>query len=339
VKAMNTKRTFIIAEAGVNHNGSLEIARRMVEAAADAGADAIKFQTFRTEQLAILSAPKAEYQKARTDPQETQFEMLKKLELNPDAYRAIYGHCGSMGIQFLSSPFDEESVDFLDQLGLALFKIPSGEITNLPYLRKIGRLRKEVILSTGMASLGEIEDALQVLEQSGTERGDITVLHCSTEYPASIGEVNLAAMLTVRDAFKVRVGYSDHTLGIEIAIAAVALGATIIEKHFTLNRTMPGPDHKASSEPQELKILVESVRRIEAALGDGIKRPTRAELKNRSVIRKSIVAGRPIVQGELLTEGNLVTRRPGMGINPMFWDSVIGKRAKKDFSQDEPIEV
>jgi N,N'-diacetyllegionaminate synthase len=330
---------FIIAEAGVNHNGSIDIAKRLIDVAVDAGADAVKFQTFKAERLVCKSAAKADYQKMTTSANESQFDMIKRLELDEDAHRELIDHCKNKGIVFLSTPFDLESIDMLHGFGLEIFKIPSGEITNLPYLRKLGRLKKKIILSTGMADLGEIGDALDALTISGTPKEDITVLHCNTEYPTPFEDANLRAMLTIRDAFQVKVGYSDHTLGIEASIAAVALGATIIEKHFTIDKNMEGPDHKASLEPTELKAIVYAVRNVEKALGDGVKRPSSSELKNRPLARKSIVAVRDIKKGEVFCEENITVRRPAGGINPMEWDRIIGKAAIKDFAENDFIKV
>lgn len=332
-------RTFIIAEAGVNHNGDLRIAKKLIDIAAAAGADAVKFQTFKTENLVSRYAQKAEYQKRTTRKTETQFEMLKKLELSEKAHRDLFKYCRQRKILFMSTPFDMESIDFLNSLGLKIFKIPSGEITNLPYLRKIGRLNKKVILSTGMADMGEIEDALNVLSESGTPKDNIMVLHCNTEYPTPFEDVNLNAMLAIREAFKIKVGYSDHTTGIEVPIAAVALGAEVIEKHFTLDKNMPGPDHKASLEPKELKTMVEAIRNIEKALGDDVKKVSASELKNKPITRKSIVAARHIKRGEVFTEKNITVKRPGEGISPMKWDIIIGRRAPKAFKKDEQIEL
>ena len=332
-------RTFIIAEAGVNHNGDWDTAMKLIDAASEAGADAIKFQTFKTENLVSRSAQKAEYQKITTWKTETQFEMLKKLELSEKAHHDLFQYCQQRKIMFMSTPFDIESIDFLNNLGLEIFKIPSGEITNLPYLRKIGKFNKKVILSTGMADLGEIEDALNVLTESGTPKNNIVVLHCNTEYPTPYEDVNLQAMLTIKEAFKVNVGYSDHTIGIEIPIAAVALGADVIEKHFTLDKNMPGPDHKTSLEPKELKTMVEAIRNIEKALGDGVKKVSASELKNRPIVRKSIVAARHIKKGEVFTGENITVKRPGEGISPMKWDIIIGRRASKAFKKDEQIEL
>jgi len=327
----------IIAEAGVNHNGDPDRAMAMVEAAARAGADVVKFQTFTADKVIAAGTPKAAYQKRTTGTEESQLEMARRLELPAEAFRALAEHCRRCGIGFLSTPFDADSVDLLLEIGVGILKIPSGEITNLPLLRKIGSAGKEVLLSTGMATLGEIEEALVILEDCGLTRDRITVLHCCTEYPAPFEAVNLAAMDTIRRAFQVRVGYSDHTPGITVAIAAAARGATVIEKHFTLDKALPGPDHAASLSPDELADLVRAVRQVEAALGDGIKRPHPAEAANRLLVRRSIVAARPIRKGELLTEENLTTKRPGTGLSPMLWDSVLGTRAIRDFAPDEPI--
>ena len=330
---------FIIAEAGVNHNGSLELAKKMIDVATDTGADAIKFQTFKANKLVSKTAQKADYQKQTTDIAESQYEMIKKLELDETAHHELNSYCKTKNILFLSTPFDYESIELLDGLGMEIFKIPSGEITNLPYLRKIGQLQKKVILSTGMADLGEIEDALDVLIAEGTVKENITVLHATTEYPCPIEDVNLKSMQTIATAFGVKVGYSDHTKGIEVPIAAVAMGACVIEKHFTLDRTMKGPDHKASLEPDELKAMVTAIRNIEKALGDGIKKASLSEIKNIVVARKSIVSAHPIKAGEIFTTANLAIKRPGNGINPMRWDEVLNRQASRDFSPDEPIEI
>jgi N,N'-diacetyllegionaminate synthase len=328
---------FIIAEAGVNHNGSLEMALQLIDVAVAAGADAVKFQTFKAEKVIAVNAPKAGYQKQTTGSDESQLEMIKKLELDETSHIQLYQYCQHKGIQFLSTPFDLESVDLLERLGLETFKIPSGEITNLPYLRKLGALKKRLILSTGMADLGEIEDALDVLAESGTPLKNITVLHCNTEYPTPFEDVNLRAMLTIGHAFGVAVGYSDHTPGIEVAVAAVALGAAVLEKHFTLDRNLPGPDHKASLEPDELKAMVQAIRNIEKALGNGIKRPSPSEFKNKSIARKSLVATQTIKTGELFSADNITAKRPGAGISPMRWDKVMGQLAQKDYEKDELI--
>jgi len=332
--------TFIIAEAGVNHNGSTELAKELVTVAAEAGADAVKFQTFKAEKSVSNSAPKAEYQKQTTGSGESQFDMIKKLELDVSAHQDLIEHCKKRDILFLSTPFDHESIELLNSLNLPVFKIPSGEITNLPYLRRIGRLRKPVILSSGMATLGEIEFALDILTKEGLQLQNITVLHCNTEYPTPMEDVNLKAMQTIAAAFPgIRVGYSDHTLGIEIPVAAAAMGATVIEKHFTLDRNMEGPDHRASLEPDELKAMVKAIRNVEKAMGDGWKKPSPSERKNMSVARKSIVAAKAICKGEILTEENLAVKRPGNGISPVLWDEVIGKRAVRNFQEDELISI
>ena len=329
----------IIAEAGVNHNGDLARARQLIDVAAEAGADLVKFQTFTADKLVTIHAKKADYQNQTTDAGESQHAMIRKLELTRDMHEVLIGHCKSRGIQFFSTGFDPESIDLLVELGLNSFKIPSGEITNLPYLRHVGQYGKSVILSTGMATLNEIEATLGILVQAGTPRERITVLHCNTEYPTPMVDVNLRAMLTIRDTFGVQVGYSDHTLGIEIAIAAVALGATVIEKHFTLDRNLPGPDHKASLEPEELKAMVVAIRNIEKAMGDGVKRPSPSELKNKSIARKSLVAMRDIREGENFSEDNLMVKRPGTGLSPMRWDEVLGRKAPRRFEADELIEL
>ncbi|MBU4491738.1 MAG: N-acetylneuraminate synthase [Euryarchaeota archaeon] len=331
-------RTFIIAEAGVNHNGDLQMAKKLVDVAVVAGADAVKFQTFSAERLVCKSAAKADYQKKTTDADESHFDMIKRLELNEDAHKELMGYCRDKGIIFLSSPFDLESIDLLNNLGIEIFKIPSGEITNLPYLRKIGRLKKKVILSTGMADLEDIGNAINVLTGYGTRKDDITVLHCITEYPTPLEDVNLRAMQTIRKAFPgIAVGYSDHTIGIDVPIAAVAMGATVIEKHFTLDRNLPGPDHHASLEPLELSAMISGIRNIEKALGTGIKKPSPSELKNKPVVRKSIVAAFPIKKGETFTEMNITIKRPGTGITPMRWDEMIGRKAGRDYKRDEII--
>jgi len=328
---------FIIAEAGVNHNGSLKLAKQLIDVAADAGVDAVKFQTFKADKLVSKTAKKAQYQQQTTDASETQYEMIKKLELDEAAHHELIAYCKTKNILFLSTPFDYESIELLNNLGMNIFKIPSGEITNLPYLRHIGALCKEVILSTGMADLGEIEDALDILTVSGTLKEQITILHATTEYPCPIEDVNLRAMQTIASAFGVKVGYSDHTNGIEVPIAAVAMGASVIEKHFTLDKTMEGPDHKASLEPDELSAMVSAIRNIEKALGSGIKKPSPSEAKNMEIARKSIVAAQSIQKGEILTETNLAIKRPGNGISPMKFDEIIGTVAQKDYHEDELI--
>lgn len=333
------KKVFIIAEAGVNHNGSMEIARRLINVAKEAGADAVKFQTFKAEKLASYFTGMAEYQRKNLGVGEKQLEMLKKLELRLEDFRSLKEYCEKKDIVFLSSPFDVDSAKFLKALGMDVFKIPSGEITDYPLLKEIGGYASKVIVSTGMADLGEIEDALDVLIESGTKRENITVLHCNSEYPTPFEDVNLKAMLTIKEAFKINVGYSDHTLGIEVPIAAVALGATVIEKHFTLDRNLPGPDHKASLEPDELRAMVKAIRNIEKALGNGIKKPSQSEAKNISIVRKCIVAKRDIKKGEVFTEENLTTKRSGGGISAMRWREVLGKKAPKFIKRDEPIEI
>ena len=333
------RNTFIIAEAGVNHNGDMSIARQLIDAAAEAGADVVKFQTFSADQLVTKKAEKAEYQTKHTDAEESQYDMIKRLVLSREMHVELIDYCRSKGIEFFSTAFDTESVDLLIELGIDYFKIPSGEITNLPYLRCIGRFGKSVILSTGMAGIGEIEAAIDALEEAGTDRNNIIVLHCNTEYPTPMEDVNLQAMVSLRDAFGVEFGYSDHTQGIEVAVAAVALGATVIEKHFTIDKNLPGPDHKASLEPHELKQFVSAIRNIEKAMGDGIKRPSPSERKNKPIARKSIVAARDIKAGEFLTEDNLTVKRPGTGVSPMRWDEICGRVAVRDFAADELIEI
>jgi len=331
--------TLIVAEAGVNHNGELGLARQLVDVAAEAGADMVKFQTFSADRLVTTRAAKAAYQTRSTDAGESQYAMIRRLELTRDMHVALIAHCESRLIRFFSSAFDVQGIDLLAELGLDRFKIPSGEITDLPYLRHVGNYGKPVILSTGMATLEEIDAALSVLEQSGTSRERVTVLHCNTAYPTPMPDVNLRAMRSIGDALGVAVGYSDHTLGIEVPIAAVALGATVIEKHFTLDRNLPGPDHKASLEPGELKAMVSAIRNIEKALGDGVKRPSPSEAVNRPNARKSLVARCAILAGEVFSEHNLAAKRPGTGLSPMRWDEVIGRKAPRDFAPDELIEI
>jgi N,N'-diacetyllegionaminate synthase len=331
------KRIRIIAEAGVNHNGSLSLAQKLVDVASEANADAVKFQTFKADKLVTRIAQKAEYQKQTKVATESQYEMLKKLELDENAHRELISYCENKNIMFLSTPFDHDSINLLNSFGMSIFKIPSGEITNLPYLRHVGRTGKELILSTGMANLGEVEDALNILVKEGVPRYKITVLHATTEYPCPMDEVNLRAMQTIRDILGVNVGYSDHTKGIEVPIASVAMGASVIEKHFTLDCKMLGPDHKASLEPEELKAMVTAIRNIEEAMGDGIKKPSKSELKNIPISRKSIVALRPINKGEILGTDNLTVKRPGNGLSPMRWDEIIGKVSEKDYLPDDYI--
>jgi N,N'-diacetyllegionaminate synthase len=330
-------KVFIIAEAGVNHNGSTELAKKLIDAASVAGADAVKFQTFKAEKLVSKNAQKAEYQKQTTDKAESQFDMIKKLELDEATHHELMAYCKTKNIIFLSTPFDHDSIELLDTLGLEIFKIPSGEITNLPYLRHIGKLGKRVILSTGMTDIGEIEDALDILIDAGTKKENITVLHANTMYPTPMEDVNLKAMVTIGKTFDIAYGYSDHTLGIEVDIAAVAMGASCIEKHFTLDCAMEGPDHKASLEPDELKAMVKAIRNIEIALGSSVKKPSKSEIPNMQVARKSIVANKSIKKGELFTQDNLAVKRPGNGISPMRWDEVIGTFATKDYQKDELI--
>jgi len=335
---LTSDRVFIIAEAGVNHNASIELAKKLVDVAVEAKADAVKFQTFKAENLVSQNAQKAEYQKETTDAKESQFEMIKRLELDLEMHKELIAYCQSKNIMFLSTPFDHESIELLDGLGLEIFKIPSGEITNLPYLRHIGILAKRVILSTGMATLDEISDALDILQEAGTKKENITVLHANTMYPTPMEDVNLNAMLTIGQTFDIAFGYSDHTLGIEVDIAAVALGASVIEKHFTLDKNMDGPDHKASLEPHELKAMVQGIRNIEKALGDGVKRLSPSESVNIDVIRKSIVAKCNIKKGEVFSSENITVKRPAGGISPMLWDEVVGKVATKDYEVDAFIE-
>ena len=333
------KPIIIIAEAGVNHNGEMSLAKKLIDEAADAGADLVKFQTFSADRLVTRQAKKADYQSVATGDVESQHQMLSRLELSANMHHELIDYCVIRKIEFLSTGFDIKSIDLLINLGINHFKIPSGEISNLPYLRHIGQFNKSVILSTGMSTLGDIEAAIDVLEQAGTARSLITVLHCTTEYPAPMAEVNLHAMQSIQTAFGVDVGYSDHTEGIEVAIAAAALGATVIEKHFTLDRNLPGPDHKASLEPYKLKSMVSAIRNIEKALGDGIKRLTLSEERNRDVIRKSLVASKAIKAGELFSAQNITTKRPGKGISPMKWDEVMDRKAMRDFLENELIEL
>ena len=328
---------FIIAEAGVNHNGSIELAKKLIDVASLAGADAVKFQTFKAKNLATKNLEKANYQKNTTSQKETQFNMLKKLELNFDMHLELINHCKNNNIKFLSSPFDHESIQMLIDLDLKIFKIPSGEITNLPYLRHIGKLNKKIILSTGMSNMDEVKNALDILVNSGTNKNNITILHANTEYPTPIEDVNLKAMVKIGKELDISFGYSDHTLGIEVDIAAVAMGASCIEKHFTLDRKMEGPDHKASLEPNQLKEMIKAIRNIELAIGDGIKRPSKSEIQNIKIVRKSIVAKAKIKKGEVLSENNITVKRPGGGISPMKWDDILGSKAAKNYNEDELI--
>ena len=334
------KRTLIIAEAGVNHNGDIAKAKALIDKGAEAGVDFVKFQTFKAGNLVTKQAKRAAYQDKNTQDNDSQYEMLKKLELSQKDHQELIDYCTQKGVKFLSTGFDFESLEFLARLGITIAKVPSGEITNLPYLRKVATLFPEVILSTGMANINEIKDAVKVLTDNGVSKDKITVLHCNTEYPTPMEDVNLKAMLHIQRELGVPVGYSDHTLGIEVPIAAVALGATVIEKHFTLDKTLPGPDHKASLEPEELKAMVKAIRNIEKAVGgSGIKEVSASEAKNKPIARKSIVASKFIRKGDLLTEENITVKRPGIGISPMQWDEVIGKTAKKDFEEDDLIEL
>jgi N,N'-diacetyllegionaminate synthase len=334
-----SKPTLVIAEAGVNHNGSLELAFKLIDVASDAGADVVKFQTFKAENLVTQSAAKADYQLGTTDVKETQFEMIKKLELSYDIHLKLISKCKEKGIRFSSTGFDTSSVDVLIELGVDFLKVPSGEITNLPYLRHLGSKGLPIILSTGMCTMLEVNNALEILKQSGSKKSDITVLHCNTEYPTPMEDVNLRAMLSMEKELGVKVGYSDHTVGIEVPVAAVAMGATVIEKHFTLDREMDGPDHAASLEPSELKQMVDSIRNIEKAMGDGQKKPSKSEEANIGVVRKSIVASKNIKVGEKFTEENLAVKRPGTGMSALKWDALLGLEANKDFQADDLISI
>lgn len=330
----------IIAEAGVNHNGSMEIAKQLVDAAVEAGVDIIKFQTFKAEKLVSKTAKQAEYQKKNIgNGNDSQYEMLKKLELSEENHEDLMAYCKEKGIRFWSTAFDFESMDYLHSLGLGLWKIPSGEITNYPFIRKIASYGEDVIMSTGMCEMTDVQNAMDVLLRYGIRKEQITLLHCNTQYPTPYQDVNLNAMASIKHEFDIQVGYSDHTFGIEVPIAAVAMGAKIIEKHFTIDRNLPGPDHKASLEPHELKAMVSAIRHIEQALGDGIKRVSDSEKANISVARKSIVAACPIKKGELLTEENLTVKRPGTGLSPMLWDEVIGNVAIKDYEEEDLIQL
>lgn len=329
----------IIAEAGVNHNGSIKIAKQLIDVAAESGADLVKFQTFTASAVATKHAQKADYQEKTTLPSQSQHEMIRKLELSRDMHETLIAYCKKCEIGFFSTGFDAQSVNMLVELGQKRFKIPSGEITNLPYLRHIGKMGKPVIMSTGMATLDEVRIAMDILIKEGVVKNDITILHCNTEYPTPMQDVNLRAMLAIQDELGVNVGYSDHTTGIEIPIAAVALGATVIEKHFTLDRNQPGPDHAASLEPNELKAMISAIRNIERAMGDGIKKPSSSEAKNLPIARRSIVAAKTIRKGELFTEDNLTVKRPGTGISPMQWDSLVGMVADRQYSKDDLIQI
>ena len=334
---MKTYHTTIIAEIGVNHNGDIFLAKKLIDVAAEAGADFVKFQTFNTCELAIKNSPIADYQKNENKNYKSLFDMLKPLELSLEAHRELKIYCKKKKIGFFSTAFDIKSLDYLNQIDLNFFKIPSGEITNLPYLRHVASFRKPIIISTGMATLKEIEESLINIEKFGVNRKDITILHCNTAYPTPVTDVNLKAMCTIRDKFKVSVGYSDHTLGFEVSLAAVALGATVIEKHLTINRNLQGPDHNSSLEPNEFVKMVSYIRNIEKALGDGVKRPSKSELQNKLIVRKSIVAIKRIRKGDIFSKENIGVKRPGTGISPMLWDNIIGQIATKDFSEDELI--
>lgn len=337
---MSMSHTLIIAEAGVNHNGSLEIAKKLIDVAVDAGVDIIKFQTFKADKLVSKGAKKAEYQKRNIgDEDDSQYQMLKKLELSDEAHKKLISYCHERNIRFWSTAFDLECIDFLHSLGLNLWKIPSGEITNYPFIKKIATFREPVIMSTGMCDEQDIKNAMDVLLNNGVSKDQITILHCNTQYPTPMKDVNLKAMLTIKNDFGTIVGYSDHTRGIEVPIAAVALGAQVIEKHFTLDRNMQGPDHKASLEPNELKAMVTAIRNIEQALGTGRKSISESECANICVARKSIVAKTNIKKGEVLTDNNLTVKRPGSGISPMQWEIVIGTKAIKNYQPDELIEL
>lgn len=334
------KNTLIIAEAGVNHNGDMDTAKKLIDAAANAEVDYVKFQTFKADKIVTKSAKRATYQDTNTKNSDSQFEMLKKLELSEEMHRELIEYCESKGIKFLSTAFDLESMDFLKSLGINLAKIPSGEITNLPYLKKIAKLFPKIVMSTGMADIDEIKAAYKVLIDHGAKPEDITILHCNTEYPTPMEDVNLKAMLHIQKELGTQIGYSDHTLGIEVPIAAVAIGATVIEKHFTLNRNLPGPDHAASLEPSELKAMVNAIRNIEKAVGgSGIKETSKSEAKNKTIARKSLIAAREIKKGEKFTEENITVKRPGTGISPMKYDEVLGTKANREFKEDDLIQL
>ncbi len=333
----NLNRVFIIAEAGLNHNGSFQKALEMIKVAKETGADAIKFQTAVPELVITHKAQKAEYQIEKTGSKESQLEMVKKIHLPLNSYQKLKAECKKQNLEFMSTAFDAVSIETLDKVGLNRMKIPSGEVTNLPYLRQIGSIGKPIIMSTGMANLEEVRTAIEILVSTGMQKRDITILHCNTDYPTSMEDVNLEAMLTIKHQLGVEIGYSDHTLGIEVSIAAVAKGATIIEKHFTLDRNLVGPDHAASLEPDEFKLLVQSVRNIEKALGDGEKKPSQSELKNIPIIRRSIVAKKPIKKGEKFSEENITVKRPGTGISPMEWDNIVGNISNYNYDMDDLI--
>jgi N,N'-diacetyllegionaminate synthase len=332
------KKTLIIAEAGVNHNGNMKFAKQLIDVAAKAGVDYVKFQTFKAHKLVNKSAKKANYQKNNTSNNNSQYEMLKKLELTHENHHLLIEYCKQKGVKFLSTAFDFDSIEFLKDK-IDFYKIPSGEITNLPYLEKVAKLNLNIVMSTGMATMNEVKDALNILVNNGVSKNNITILHCNTEYPTPMEDVNLNAMLSLKKELDVKIGYSDHTLGIEVPIAAVALGATIIEKHFTLDKTMEGPDHKASLEPDELIAMVKGIRNIEKAMGNGVKIPSKSEQKNITIARKSIIAISNIKKGDVLTEQNITVKRPGNGVSPMKWHEVIGTKAIRDFNEDELIEL
>lgn len=331
-------KTLIIAEAGVNHNGDVNLAKKLVDVAVNAGVDYVKFQTFKADKLVNKLAKKADYQKDNTGNDDSQYQMLKKLELTDENHHILIDYCQQKGVKFLSTAFDFDSIEFLKDK-IDFYKIPSGEITNLPYLEKVAKLNLSIVMSTGMATMQEVKDALSVLTKNGISKDRVTILHCNTEYPTPMEDVNLKAMLTIKKELGVEVGYSDHTLGIEVPIAAVALGATVIEKHFTLDNTMEGPDHRASLEPNELIAMVKGIRNIEKAMGNGVKTPSKSEQKNIAIARKSIVAIQSIKKGEELSEQNMTVKRPGNGISPMKWNEVIGTKAIRDFNEDELIEL
>lgn len=333
------KKVIIIAEAGVNHNGNVSVAKKLIDVASEAGVDYVKFQTFKTENLVTKNAKKAKYQIENTNEAGSQFDMLKKLELNVEAHHLLIDYCAQKNIKFLSTGFDMESLDLLNNLNIDIFKVPSGEITNLPYLEKVASFGKPVILSTGMCAMQEVKDAFEVILAGGIKKENVMILHCNTEYPTPMEDVNLTAMLSIKKELGVKIGYSDHTLGIEIPIAAVAIGASVIEKHFTLDRNMDGPDHKASLKPDELKSMVTAIRNTELALGDGIKKPTKSEQKNILIARKSIVAIDDINKGDIFTEQNISVKRPGNGISAMKWHDVLGTKADKNYKEDELIKL
>jgi N,N'-diacetyllegionaminate synthase len=330
-------KCIIIAEAGVNHNGSIELAKKLIDVAAEAGADYVKFQTFKADKIISKHADKAEYQKSSTNNNESHHSMIKKLELDYQMHIDLIDYSNTNGIKFLSTPFDNDSIDLLVEMDIEKLKIPSGEINNLPYLRYIGRMGKPIIMSSGMSTLEEIEMAINILLEAGTSKDQITVLHCNTEYPTPMSDVNLKAMHTIQNKLGVQVGYSDHTLGIEIPIAAVTMGAKVLEKHFTIDRSFTGPDHSASLEPKELKAMVKAIRNVEKAMGDGVKKPSQSEIKNIPIARKSIVANKPIKKGEKFSNSNLTVKRPGTGISPIFWDDILGKVANVNYKEDDLI--